>query len=543
MATMDGSEPLRSINRGAFAWRVAGDIPETLLDRLMALRTGAEEADGEAVRIIKSNPKRKVFRIEHEGRVYFAKWHRPRGLADSLLALFRGTRAKREWDNLRFLADHDLPVVPPVVIGTLRSGGLAVESMLVTASVDGESLRASVREGAGNLEPLAKASGELIRRVHDAGLNCPDLHSENLLVGEDGELCLLDVHAAHRCAGGVGQGGRVQNLGFLFNSFNEAAAKRAFGLAFLGGYLGADAGDDAIEQLMRFVMNEAARLHNVHLRSRSRRCMVGGSEFTNEGSPLGRVYRKRTMSMERIQEALTRHHAALAGGPGEVAKRQVKTQVTIISCGGNGDNERLCVKQFLRPALSRLLPKWLRHQNAIAGWKASLGLRVRGIQAPEALAVVVGKGLSSYLVMRAVEGGEWLSDAVARECASTVSARKRRVFLRAGAESLCNIFRAQVAHDDMKPTNVLVRSLEDGPDASWEFVLLDLDAVRFPSQLDSEHLLLNLAQLSAGLTLDLTWADRARFLRMVAGEFPGAATRESMKRIGELTLERTCAWR
>ena len=126
--------------------------------------------------------------------------------------------------------------------------------------------------------------------------------------------------------------------------------------------------------------------------------------FTNELSRLGRVYRHRAMTVKQVMQAVERHKAVLRGGTGgTVPKRHEKTNVTLIEWDGTLGADRLCVKEFIRPAVTRFFPAALRHRNALRAWKASPELRARGVRGPEALAVVLGKGLSSYLIMRVVD--------------------------------------------------------------------------------------------------------------------------------------------
>jgi len=272
----------------------------------------------------------------------------------------------------------------------------------------------------------------------------------------------------------------------------------------------------------------------------SRRPLHRGDAFTSEPTRLGRVYRQRGMTVEQVLEAVARHKAVLHGGPGgTVAKRHEKTNVTLIDWEGTLGAGRLCVKEFIRPAMTRFLPAALRHRNALRAWKASHELRARGVRGPEALAVLLGKGLSSYLIMQVVEAAGRLYDYASSGISGAMPVARRRAFLRAGATALEKVYAAGVAHGDMKSTNVLVIETASG---EWEFALLDLDAVRFPGKVNMQQKILNLAQLNAGVPLNLTWTDRLRFLRYLGESEPRLFTRATMRAIGRLTRERTCLW-
>jgi len=369
------------------------------------------------------------------------------------------------------------------------------------------------------------------------------MHGENILVSEsNGELFLLDVHAATQCAGETPGQKRVQNLAFLCNSMASCKLGAREQMRFIRAYLDANISREALQGVLSQVSAQRKLLHERHLRSRSKRCLKHSSEFTHERTPLGLVYRQRAMSLAQISQAVDLHHAVLAGeARGQVAKRHIKTNISIIEWDGTLNADRLCVKEFVRPEICRFLMKCVKHRNALAAWQASLGLRVRRISAPEALAVALGGGVHSYLIMRAVSEAERLADYVSRALGPEAPVSCRRAFLRAAAETLEKVYAAGVAHGDMKATNVLVRKPAKGE--RCEFVLLDLDAVRFPRQLGLKHKLLNLAQLNAALPLALTWADRLRFLRRLADSDAALQTREAIDEIGRLTLERSCVWR
>jgi len=135
---MDKTTPTRSAARGGFALTIAGNTPDDLLERVVKL--GARTAPAE-VEIVKRNPARTVFRLQHHGNTFYVKWHHHRGLADVLASVLRGTRAAREWRNLNMLRQRELPAIEPVAMGVRQRWGMPLESFLVTAGVAGKDLR------------------------------------------------------------------------------------------------------------------------------------------------------------------------------------------------------------------------------------------------------------------------------------------------------------------------------------------------------------------------------------------------------------------
>ena len=528
---MEEPEALQTFKRFGFRWKVLAELPPDLIDRVMS------EIQREDFReIAKTNRVRTVFVLRANGQTYYVKWHRFRGWRDCILGSLRGTRARREWLNLRHLRRHGLPAVRPVLLGVRHRCGIPTQSVLMTQAETGESLR-EADTGRTSSTDLARRVGKLIRQVHDAGLDCPDLHSENVLVSPNA-LHLLDLHAARRC-GSVPASRRAANIAFLCNSFEAGQLTPSDRLRFLRAYLEAEPAPAPLRDMWHAVDSAAKNLCERHLRSRSRRCIVESTLFTRDRFRAGTVYRRRDFAAPDVIEAVERHRRVLAGAaPGEAAKRHHKTNVTLFRWEWDGEPVTLCVKEFVRPWICRLLPRPIRHRNALAAWKASLGLRVRNIEAPEALGTLLGRGVHSYVVMRAVESARKLDDYVRSELGRDAAPGDRRAFLRDAASAFQKLVDTGTAHDDLKATNVLVR--ENGNDR--RFILLDLDAVRFPGWVPLEQKLLNLAQLSAALPLELSWADRLRFLRRLARHDARLNTRENIATIARLTRERTCTW-
>jgi serine/threonine protein kinase len=252
------------------------------------------------------------------------------------------------------------------------------------------------------------------------------------------------------------------------------------------------------------------------------------------------------LSVAQALQAVQAHRDAMSGRGGEVDKRDVKTNVTLIEWDGSLGAERLCVKEFVRAGSHRLLPRWIRHWPAIVSWRGARRLAALGISSPETLGLVIGKGASSYLIMRALEDFEEFAPYVRRALGSATPTQRRRDFLRAGADFLARCYSLRVFHRDFKASNVFVRATDGG----WEFSVLDLAAVRFPRRIRLEDKLLNLAQLNSTIPLEITWTDRMRFLRQlaerepfdVAHGGPSLAGRPAMAQIARLTRSRGCIW-
>jgi len=245
------------------------------------------------------------------------------------------------------------------------------------------------------------------------------------------------------------------------------------------------------------------------------------------------------MSAAQALQAVQAHRRAMSGRGGQVAKRDVKTNVTLIEWDGSLGADRLCVKEFVRAGSLRLLPRWIRHRPAIVSWRGASRLAALGIGAPDTLGLVIGKGASSYLIMRALEGFKSLAQYVRSALGPATTTERRRAFLRAGVDFLGQCYSSRAFHRDLKASNLFVRETESG---GWEFSLLDLAAVRFPRQVRLQDKLLNVAQLNSSVPLEVGWTDRMRFLRHLAEREPSLADRPAMAEIARLTRSRRCVW-
>ncbi len=527
---------------GDFVWRLGAGVPLEMIALMRRLREGRLPG----VDVIKENPKRTVFRLTHNGKVFYAKWHRFRGLWDVLSACLRGTRAAREWRMALALRERGVPTAAPRLLGQLKRRGFPLESFLVTAEVPGMSFkqlwgqltRPNARDCARRHE-LTESLAAFVKMLHLRGVHHPDLHASNIVVTEsNGEFNLLDLHAVS-VRGRVGFRRRLQNVAFLCNSMGHAAPTATDRLRFLKAYLCLGATPQAVRDTSEAIGRKAERLHVRHVRSRSRRCVVRSSLFTHERTDGSMVYRRREISLEQVLEILGAHCRTLSlGEGGTVAKRSLKTNVTLLEGAAAAGLSPLYVKEFVRPGLRRFLPRQLRHRPAMVSWKAAHGLAVRGIGGPTALAVVLGRGASSYLIMRAEQKAEPLAEYVRRAFAPGAPSGTKRDFIRAAAGFLRACYSAGVLHLDMKASNVLVRETGDG----WSFILLDLAAVRFHKEIPFSWKLINLAQLNASTPLALSWTDRLRLLRHLAQEERTLYERPAVNEIARLTRGRGCIW-
>jgi hypothetical protein len=192
---------LQRVRRGELAIQHRADLPADLVLEAIA-RHRQHDASGSTA-CEKWGPGSSVSRVTLAGaggrRDLAVKLHRWRGVRGALSDWWRASRA------LRARAGRDrltpLRVDSPALLATAerRRAGLVLESWeLSEFRADAEPLPAALA-GRGSdrrrRRALMTALGDLVGRLHAAGVDHPDLKPSNLLVGPDGALALLDLDA------------------------------------------------------------------------------------------------------------------------------------------------------------------------------------------------------------------------------------------------------------------------------------------------------------------------------------------------------------
>ena len=191
---------------------------ETRWDALPVCVTGLFDSTGlpiEAWRaagradVVKDGPHRTVYRLNlPEGRFYL-KHYRLADWRARLQNAVRPCRALLEWNAARAVAAAGIRTFETVAVGRTLAGNRVADSYLVSRAIDGtETLHDFCEETLRRLpqarqsrvrRALAGQLGELVARLHAAGLVHRDLHAGNILIraapADQVELWLIDLHA------------------------------------------------------------------------------------------------------------------------------------------------------------------------------------------------------------------------------------------------------------------------------------------------------------------------------------------------------------
>jgi hypothetical protein len=216
------------------------------------LRTSAKERGP-------TGGRKRLYHVPGDGAgkrgLYVKVFATPAGLAGALRSL-RPSRARRETDIARVVAERGIAVVPPLAFGEVWRGGRRAESYLIVPEIAAVDLRVALerRPPAAVRRALLVAFGAFTRRLHDAGIDQDDTSPNNfLVVGGDIEhgaatdaraphFVLIDLERA-RAGRPLSPARRHRLLAKLAR--HELGVTQADRLRFLSSYLGVEGGTRA----------------------------------------------------------------------------------------------------------------------------------------------------------------------------------------------------------------------------------------------------------------------------------------------------------
>jgi 3-deoxy-D-manno-octulosonic acid kinase len=229
---------LRVDGREVLAW-----VPE---EELAVRRVAAEPATLEPSGVAGRAP---LARVDGSRGPLLVRRYRKGGLLRHL----RGPRFLGRWRPLEELVLHrallgaGVPVPEAVGCVVLRSVLGWRGYLLLVPVPHAQDLESCLYGEAGEAPPpgrdVLRRAGEVVRRLHDAGVEHADLHPRNLLVDRAGAVTVLDLDRARRHDGPLATARRLANLARLGRAVEKhrlrglrAGAREA--LRFLQGYAG-----------------------------------------------------------------------------------------------------------------------------------------------------------------------------------------------------------------------------------------------------------------------------------------------------------------
>jgi tRNA A-37 threonylcarbamoyl transferase component Bud32 len=510
---------------GGVRWQVKAECREALFGA-DGLRLPAWLEHGQAW-IVKHGPHRTVYRVSLPGLNFHLKHYRVADLRARVRQWFRPSKASTEFRRALAVESCQVPTVVPLAFGERRSGPTAGESFLITRSLDdAEPLSGFLTATLPRLEPgrqvrvrqaLAVALGDLVARLHMAGIAHRDLHAANVLVrlddGDRPSLFLIDLHDV-----GVGQPLRwppsQANL-VLLNRWFTLCASRTDRLRFWRAYCRARMEGPAHEQDERArAIEEATWLSNLRFwRRRDRRCLQTNRYFARVSGPGASGHVVRGLDGEALAALLEDPDAPFRAPDVRLLKDSASSTVAEFDFQVNGVTRRLVYKRFAVTARSDPWLALLRPTAALRSWVNGHGVRERLLPTPRPLAVLHRRRntlpAEGYLLLEKVPDAHDLHGCLLKlQALDGTTARARlRDLIEQLAKVTRELHRRGFSHRDLKAANVLVN--EQGP---W---LIDLVGVRLCRRLTRRRRVQNLARLHASFVASpfVTRTDKLRFLR------------------------------
>jgi tRNA A-37 threonylcarbamoyl transferase component Bud32 len=477
------------------------------------------------------------------------------------------SKAAHEFKMHRYLKAKGIPVSQPIAYLENRHGIKLLESYLFLTEIpNAVNLKQFVSERSPLpitlKKQLLKKLGEIIRQIHMADFSHDDLHIGNILVsvennpaaGEEPrfKLYLTDFHRSRRF--NMTAIHKINNLGMLCYSLRLIFPLTDI-VRFLTYYRSLDIRKETIKPFVKHVLQAAERIKLRHWASRTKRCLKPSSNFSidtiilpdshNSRNDKLKIYHKRLFPIGKITE-LVKSHMELT--PTELFKVTSKRVISVLNIS---ETEKCYVKEY-RYLIKNILANIFRLHPAKSDWKAHNGLKVRGVHAPDALAMCERKigpfVLKAYIITKEIKdslpSGQY---ALANLTANTPPETKKR-YLKELAGEIAHLHQRGIYHADLKANNILVTEIKQpgSETIDWAFNFIDLDRVRFDKgTIDLSERMKNLAQLNAATPGVITNADRLRFLHLYLACFdplPSVRQKDIISEIINQTILRNHFW-
>jgi 3-deoxy-D-manno-octulosonic acid kinase len=176
--------------------------------------------------------------IESDGRRWVMRRYLRGGLAARVALdryLFLGEERTRSFREIRLLAElrnRKLPVPPPVA-ACYRRGLLTYSAALITERLPGARTLSEILAD-GRVDDTRWAEiGRCLRRFHDAGVQHADLNAHNIMLGENGEVWLLDFDRGRLRTPGSWSGRVLDRLARSLAKLSHGAIEWKSGFALL----------------------------------------------------------------------------------------------------------------------------------------------------------------------------------------------------------------------------------------------------------------------------------------------------------------------
>ncbi len=526
-----------TMNLGSIEWRVkkshASSLARELLPGIQDLTPGPH------VRRIKDNNVRTVHAVTDLPELPFVivKRYKVPDVATRIKNRLEGTKAQQEWEGAHSLLQRGVPTCRPLALGQSRgkednSSYVVMEGLSNTVTVVSQLRKLAYREKEENAVTkkrtrLLKHLAAITRILLETGVYHRDYHTGNVLAryGNNGDLSLfmIDLHSV-RCPFRFFRFLQRRLLAKLYldlENFTSEAERRIFlrdcydvsQVRYLS----------ELQRMFNQITARTQRLERRRILSRTRRCVVRSTRYWHEKTSSGRIYHRRSVEADAVLAAIEKHHRVRedSNSPNilktSVSGRTVVTKVPLAIKEDDARETIVCVKEHRPIRLKDRLLSVFRNRG-MGEWYAISGFIVRGVETPEALALVEKKDgwlrTTSYVLTRFLVDHQELDQFLdhAFQPGGKCSDRSdRRLILKTVAHIMAYLHENNVYHPDFKASNALIALSPENRSAP-HIALIDLTGVFLWRRVTRSRALKNLAQLDWSLPYSVSRADRLRFL-------------------------------
>ncbi len=481
-----------------FADGGARDLLADHLDEIM--RPGSAGWD-----VVKENASRTVYRGRVGNEEIYLKHFRSRTALHRLGRAMGRYDALTEWYFLEHLSGSGVPTPDPLA-ACARNGTewLATRAVAPSQPAD-EWHRRQLKRGPAGLAAIRRAArrlGELVGRMHAAGVIHEDLHCGNVLVRTDPDketMVLMDLHRARhgRC---LSRRSRAMNLAQLFHDRYNFTT-RTDRLRFLRAYLRASGGPGTLRGWQLLVEYFASR-HTAKQHHQRDRRIVGENRYfarlslgdgwwghavlASKRQMAGSRAARHTFTREQWEAILADPDALFEGDDVEVIK-DTRSGLLVKRTLRIGDRDvPVFIKRPRRKRAWKVLADIFRPSRPIRAFRLGHKLLTRRIATALPLAAIEkrrgGLLLDSILITEAVDGDaldKFLSTYLGGRGGTTIQPRQQRQLAQDVLWQLGRLMQKlhdnSFTHRDLKATNILVHWDRHGLP---ELVLIDLDGLK-----------------------------------------------------------------
>ncbi|MFP4053414.1 MAG: lipopolysaccharide kinase InaA family protein [Phycisphaerae bacterium] len=521
-----------------FAGKAARDLLAGRLDEV----TFPESHGWEKV---KENASRTVYRGSIEGQDIYLKQFRSRTALHRIGRSLGISDALGELHFLQHLTQSGVPTPPPLaaccVNGTEWLATAAVAPCTPADQWHAQQLEQG-EQGRRAIRRATRQLGQLVGRMHKAGVIHEDLHCGNVLVRTDTNpptMVLTDLHRA-RHRRWLTRRSRAKNLAQLFHD-RQSFTSRTDRLRFLKAYLRAAEARGSLRGWQLLVEYFAARHTRGQHAQRDRRIVGNNRYFSRISLPggwkghvvlaskrclAGSRAAKDTFTPGQWKDLLADPETLFTGDDVESRKDTpsgllVRRTLTI------GDRQYgVYIKRPRRKRAWKILPDCLRPARAIRAFRQGHQLLTRRIPTALPLAAIERRVgpllLDNILITEEVEGRslhEFLSTHLSNRPGRPVQldSHQKRILARDTLWQLGRLVQklhdSNFAHRDLKATNILVHWRKGSVP---ELVLIDLDGLRSWRHVPIRRRWQGIMRLNVSL-LNCPTVNHAGRLRMLLG--------------------------